>query len=63
MLGLLAALATTHLLASFIYDHNVSDPSAFAGATVLLATVTLFASSVPLRRALTVAPVDALRAD
>ena len=63
VLGLAAAFATTRLLTSFLYDRNATDPRAFAGATLLLAAVTLIASSIPLRRALGIAPVDALRAD
>jgi putative ABC transport system permease protein len=61
--GLIIALATMRLLTSFLYDGNSWDPRAFAGATLLLAVVTLVASAIPLRRALGVAPVDALRAD
>ena len=63
VLGLVVAFATTHLLTSFLYDQNASDPHAFAGATLLLVTVTFIASSIPLRRALGIAPVDALRAE
>jgi len=63
VLGLGIALATTRLLRSFLYDGNPSDPRAFVGATLLLAVVMLVASSVPLRRALNVVPVDALRSD
>jgi putative ABC transport system permease protein len=63
VLGLVIAFATTRLLTSFLYDGNASDPRAFVGATLLLAVVTLTASSIPLRRALGIEPVDALRAD
>jgi len=63
LLGLGIAFATTRLLTSFLYDGDASDPRAFAGATLVLAIVTLVASSIPLRRALGIAPVDALRAD
>jgi len=62
-LGLGIAFATTRLLTSFLYDGNASDPRVFTGATALLAIVTLVASSIPLRRALAVAPMDALRSD
>ncbi len=62
-LGLVIAFATTRLLTSFLYDSNASDPRAFVGAALLLGIVTLVASSIPLSRALGIAPVDALRAD
>jgi putative ABC transport system permease protein len=63
VLGVVVAFATTHLLTSFLYNGNASDPRAFAGAAIVLAAVTLVASSIPLRRALGVAPIDALRSD
>jgi len=63
LLGLGIAFATTRLLTSFLYDGDASDPRAFAGATLVLAIVTLVASSIPLRRALGIAPMDALRTD
>ena len=63
VVGVAAAFATTHLLTSFLYDQNASDPRAFAGATLVLVAVTLIASSIPLGRALGIAPMDALRSD
>jgi putative ABC transport system permease protein len=63
VLGLAVALATSRLLTSFLYDRDASDPRVFAAAMLLLAAVTLVATLIPLRRALTIAPVDALRAD
>ena len=62
-LGIVVAFATTHLLASFLYDSSAFDPRAIASAVLLLGFVTLIASAIPLRRALSIAPVDALRAE
>ncbi|HEY6828811.1 MAG TPA: ADOP family duplicated permease [Gemmatimonadaceae bacterium] len=63
VVGLILTLATTHLLASFVYDHNTLDPSAFMAAACVLIVVTLVASSIPVARALAIEPVDALRSD
>ena len=62
-LGIVLALATTRLLASFLYDQRPFDASAIVSAALLLGLVTLAASAIPLRRALLIEPVDALRAD
>jgi putative ABC transport system permease protein len=61
--GLIVALATAHLLTSFVYDHKTLDLRAFVGAASVLIVVTLVASSLPLARALAIEPVDALRSD
>jgi putative ABC transport system permease protein len=62
-IGLFAAYGASRALMSFLGGMSLSDPVAFGGAVVLLAVVALVASVVPMRRALGVDPVEALRAD
>jgi ABC-type antimicrobial peptide transport system permease subunit len=62
-LGLLAAFAATRVLATFLYQVRPADPTAVGGAFVLLVVVALIATLVPVRRALRIDPMDALRTD
>jgi len=62
-IGLLGAYAVTRMLATFLYQISPTDPMVFGGAPLLLAGVALIASLVPMRRAVRIDPVDALRAD
>jgi putative ABC transport system permease protein len=50
-------------LTSFLYGISPTDPFAFGGAALLLTAVAIIASFIPMRRALRVDPIDALRAD
>lgn len=61
--GLLGAFASTRYLESLVYGVSTVDLSAFAAAAGLLAFVALAAHWVPIRRALRVDPVVALRED
>ena len=61
--GLFGALAVTRVLGSFLYQVHPTDPTALGGAVLLLAIVALIATLVPVRRALRVDPLEALRTD
>jgi putative ABC transport system permease protein len=63
LIGVLGAYATTRTLTTFLYGMSPTDPFAFGGAALLLGTVALFASFIPVRRALRIDPMDALRAE
>ena len=60
--GLLAASLATRLLAGMLYVQPL-DPLSFIGGAVIFMTVAGLASLVPARRAASVNPVDALRAE
>ena len=62
-LGLVGTYATTRLLSAALFRVSPSDPLTFAGIALLMGIVALLASYVPARRALSVDPVVALRAE
>jgi predicted permease len=61
--GLAVAAAASRLLESLLFGVSGLDPLTFGGACALFALVTLAASYVPARRAMTIEPVEALRAE
>jgi putative ABC transport system permease protein len=61
VLGLIAGLGLSHLMANYVYGVTSTDPLTFASASLLLIAVALLASYIPARRAAGVDPVVALR--
>ena len=59
--GLLAAFTVGRLVGDFLVGIAPTDPVTFGGVSALLATVTMLATYVPVRRALRVNPIEALR--
>jgi predicted permease len=59
--GLAGAAASTRLLSSMLFGIEATDPCTFALATAGLVAAAMLASYLPARRAMAVAPADALR--
>ena len=62
-IGLAAAGGLTRLLVSLLFEVNASDPVTFVSISLLLISVGLIACFLPTRRALSVDPMIALRAE
>src|SRR5260221_6638521 len=61
VLGLAAAYGSSRFVESMLFGLSAGDPWTYVSVTALLATVALFASLVPARRATRVDPLWALR--
>ena len=62
-LGLVASAGLTRFVRSLLYEVAPNDPLTFAGVAVVLGAVALLAALVPARRASSVDPIIALRAE
>src|SRR5262249_29707523 len=62
-IGLGAALATTRLIATLLFELSPYDPSTIAAAALLMTVVAALAAYRPARRASRVDPMTALRCE
>lgn len=60
-LGILAAVASSKIVASLLFGVAAMDPLTFGGMTFVMAAVGLLASFVPAQRASSVDPIESLR--
>jgi ABC-type lipoprotein release transport system permease subunit len=60
-LGVAAAVASTRLLTSMLFQVRPNDPLVYVAVVVLLGLVTLVGSYIPARRACLLDPVTAIR--
>ncbi len=63
VIGIPAALFAGHFMASLLYEVKAYDPLALLGAILLLAICATVAAFIPARRAASIDPMQALRAD
>jgi ABC-type antimicrobial peptide transport system permease subunit len=63
LLGTVAALVVSKLIASLLFDTAPTDPATFAGMILLLCAVALIAGYIPARRASRIDPMIALRSN
>jgi ABC-type antimicrobial peptide transport system permease subunit len=61
VVGLVAALASTRLIASLLFEVSAHDPATFATVALVLTAVSAAATYLPARRAAGIDPVRALR--
>jgi len=62
-IGVAAAWGFTRLLVSLLFEVNATDPATFVSISLLLVSIALLACFFPARRALSVDPMIALRAE
>jgi predicted permease len=62
-IGLAAAFLLARLIRSLLFGVEVTDPTTFAGISLLLAMITLLACYIPAQRAARIDPMISLRCD
>jgi putative ABC transport system permease protein len=62
-LGMAGSLAVTHMLRGLLYGVEPTDPLTFAGVSLVLAATACLACYLPARRAASIDPMGALRAE
>ncbi len=60
-IGLAAAIGLSQLIASFLFGVKAVDPLVFVSVPLILSAVALLAVWIPARRAMWIAPSEALR--
>lgn len=63
IIGAVAALTTSRLIATFLYGVRTLDTWSYLGAAALLLLVGLLAALIPAKRAASIEPIDALRTE
>jgi ABC-type antimicrobial peptide transport system permease subunit len=63
VLGVVASLGVSRLIASFLFDVSPTDPLIYLAAALVMMLMTLAASALPARRAASADPLDALRSN
>lgn len=61
--GLVLAYLVTRLMVALLFEVSPTDPPIFASVPALLAAIALLACYVPARRAASVEPLEAIRAE
>ena len=61
--GLVAAAGLTRLMSSLLFGVTALDPTTYAAVSALLVAAAVMASYLPARRAMSIDPVEALRAE
>jgi putative ABC transport system permease protein len=63
LVGLVAAYGLTRVIASMLFGVAAADPATFAGVAVIFLIIAWLASYLPARRAASVDPIIAMRAE
>jgi ABC-type antimicrobial peptide transport system permease subunit len=63
VIGLIAALGLSRVMAGYVYGIKSTDPLAFSAAAVVLILAALVACYIPAQRAASVDPMKALRTE
>jgi putative ABC transport system permease protein len=63
LIGLVGAFVSTRLMASLLFEISAADPLALCLPAALLVAVTVLAAYLPARRAASIDPMRALRAE